>query len=107
MPLDELMAMATVNGGRALGLNMGKIEEGTLADMMIVDTDSLAFLSPGSFLANFVYSAHSDSIDSLVCGGRFLMRGRKVEGEREIMVKGAPCPPEIRMIHKYFIKTMG
>ena len=85
MPLDELMAMATVNGGRALGLNVGRIEEGALADMLIVDTDSVAFISPGSFLANLVYSAHSDCIDSLICGGRFLMRGRRVEGEHEIM----------------------
>lgn len=87
MPLDELMAMATANGGKALGLNTGKIEEGMLADLMIVNTDSLAFISPGSFLANFVYSAHSDCIDSLVCGGRFLMRGRKVEEEMDIMAQ--------------------
>lgn len=87
MPLQELLAMATVNGGKALGLNIGKIAEGALADLMIVDTDNIAFISPGSFLANFVYSAHSDCIDSLIVGGRFLMRGRKVEGEKEIMAE--------------------
>lgn len=87
MPIDELMAIATENGGKALGFNVGHIEEGYGADMMIVDTDNLNFISPAPFLANFIYSAHSDSIDSLICGGRFLMRGRIVEGEREIMAE--------------------
>ena len=85
MPLDELMAMATVNGADALGLNAGKIEKGRLADLTIVDTDSSFFLSNAPFLANFVYSAHSDCIDSVICNGRFVMKHRTVEGEREIL----------------------
>ena len=84
-PLDELLEMATLNGADALGLNTGKIEEGRLADICIVDTDNYNFLSFGSFLAGFVYSAHSDCIDSLICNGKFVMRHRSVEGEREIL----------------------
>ena len=85
MPLDELMAMATVNGARALGLNTGKIEEGKDADILIVDTENTFFLSGGSFLANFIYSAHSDCIDSVISRGRFVMRNRQVDGEKEIL----------------------
>ena len=88
LPLDELMAMATVNGARALGLNTGKIEEGKDADILIVDTENTFFLSGGSFLANFIYSAHSDCIDSVICGGRFIMRGRRIPGEEEV-IRGA------------------
>ena len=88
MPLDELMAMATSNGADALGTGAGRIEEGRTADLMIVDTDSTFFLSPGSFLANFIYSAHSDCIDSVICGGRFIMRGRRIPGEEEV-IRGA------------------
>lgn len=87
MPLDELMATATVNGGRALGLDVGRIEEGALADMLIVDTDSPFFLSPGPFLGNFIYSAHSDCIKSVICNGRFIMKDRVVPGEKEILEK--------------------
>ena len=43
------------------------------------------FLSPGSFLANLIYSAHSDCVDSVICGGRFVMRHREIDGEREII----------------------
>ena len=87
MPLDELMAMATSNAGKALGLEIGKIEEGTLADILIVDTRNYNFLSPGSFEANLVYSAHSDCIDSMICNGKFVMRGRVVPGEKEILAE--------------------
>ena len=85
MPLEELADAATVNGAKALGLNTGIIQEGKKADILIVDTDNTFFLSPGSFLANFIYSAHSDCIDSVIAGGRFVMKHRKVEGEAAIL----------------------
>ena len=85
LPLQELMDMATVNGARALRLDAGRIEEGAAADLSIVDTDNTFFLSPGPFLANLVYSAHSDCIDSVICDGRFLMRHREIPGEQEIV----------------------
>lgn len=85
MPLDELLAMATTNAGKALGNGTGRICEGAPADLIIIDTDNLNFVSPGSFLANLVYSAHSDCISSLICNGRFVMRERVVENEREII----------------------
>ena len=89
MPLNELTAMATENAGKALGLEIGKIREGALADILIVDTQNYNFLSPGSFEANFVYSAHSDCIDSVICNGKFVMRSRVVEGEKEILAEAA------------------
>ncbi|MBR5568015.1 MAG: amidohydrolase [Bacteroidales bacterium] len=85
MPLDELSAMVNVNAAKALGINTGRIEEGALADLLIVNVDDYQFLSPAGFLANFVYSAHSHCIDSVICNGKFIMRGRVVEGEKEII----------------------
>ena len=87
MPLSELMDMATANGGKALGLDVGRIKAGALADILIVDIQNYNFLSPGSFEANLVYSAHSDCIDSVICNGRFIMRGRVVPGESEILAE--------------------
>ena len=87
MPLDELMGMATVNAGKALGLEIGKIQEGALADILIVDTQNYNFLSPGSFEANLVYSAHSDCISSMICNGKFVMRDRVVPGEKKILAE--------------------
>ena len=85
MPLPELMDMATANAGKALGLNIGKIEEGALADILIVNKEGYNFISPGSFEANLVYSAHSDCIESVICNGRFIMRDRVVPNEGQIL----------------------
>ena len=85
MPLPELLDMATVNGAKALRLGTGRLEVGAIADIDIIDTDNTFFLSPGPFLANLVYSAHSDCIDSVICDGKFLMRGREIAGEKEII----------------------
>jgi 5-methylthioadenosine/S-adenosylhomocysteine deaminase len=87
MPLNELMSMAASNAGKALGLNIGRLEEGALADILIVDTENYNFLSPGTFEANLIYSAHSDCIDSVICDGKFVMRNRVVPGEKEILAE--------------------
>ena len=87
MPINELLAMVSSNAARALGINAGKIEEGMAADLIVVDVDNYNFLSPGSFEANLIYSAHSDCIDSVVCGGELLMKGRVVPGEKEILAQ--------------------
>ena len=85
MPINELLAMVSSNAAHALGINAGKIEEGMAADLIVVDVDNYNFLSPGSFGANLIYSAHSDCIDSVICGGKLLMKGRVVPGEKEIL----------------------
>lgn len=85
MPLNELIAMVTENPAKALGLDIGRLEEGALADIIIIDTDSYHFMSPGSFEANLVYSAHSDCVDSVICNGRLIMKDRVVPGEKEIL----------------------
>lgn len=88
LPLQELLEMATVNGGKALGIKTGRIAEGWDADILIVDTDNTFFLSPAPFLPNLIYSAHSDCISSMVSGGRLVMRDRIVPGEKEIIEEG-------------------
>ena len=85
MPIDELMQMATVNAAKGLGQNIGRVEVGAEADLLIVDVQGYSFLSPGPFLANLIYSAHSDCVDSVICKGRFVMKNRVVPGEKEII----------------------
>lgn len=87
MPLDELMDCATIHGARALDLNSGEIAVGKKADITIIDTDSTFFLSPAPFLANLIYSAHSDCVDSVICNGRFVMKSKIIPGEKEILTE--------------------
>lgn len=87
MPINELIEMVTVNPAKVLGINVGRIEEGALADLLLIDVGSYHFMSPGSFEANLIYSAHSDCVDSVICNGRFLMKNRVVPGEKEILAE--------------------
>ena len=87
MPINEIMDMVTVNPAKALRQETGRIEEGALADIIIIDTENYHFMSPGSFEANLIYSAHSDCVDSVICDGRFLMKNRVVPGEKEILAQ--------------------
>ena len=77
--------MATVNGVRALGWQCGEIAEGRLADCMLVDLNNHR-LAPGYHLVDdMVYSADSSCIDTVICDGRILMQGGKVDGEDDIV----------------------
>ncbi|MDZ4059134.1 MAG: amidohydrolase, partial [Bacteroidales bacterium] len=61
------------------------IREGSLADLILIDTDSYAFTPDINFLANLIYSANSSCVESVICNGQVVMEGRGVEGEREIL----------------------
>ena len=87
LPVDELLAMGTRNGAKGLGLNSGVVEEGALADLILVDTDSAFFIPEHNFKANLIYAANSSCIDTLICDGRVLMSGGKVDGEKEVMAR--------------------
>lgn len=87
MPLDELFNVATVNGARAAGINAGTIEAGKLADIALVDMRRPELIPDFNFLSNFIFSANSSCIDTVICDGRIIMEGRKVAGEDEIMAK--------------------
>jgi 5-methylthioadenosine/S-adenosylhomocysteine deaminase len=83
--LDELLQVATANGAKALGLNAGEIAVGKIADLILVDVDNYAFVPQLDLLSNFVYSANSSCIDTVICNGETVMENRIVHGEREIL----------------------
>ena len=85
MPLGELIDCATVHSAKALGLDSGVIREGAWADLSLIDLNNSYFLSPGSVLANLVYTAHSDVISDVMIRGRWVMQNRVVPGEEEIL----------------------
>ncbi len=87
LPARTAFEMATLNGAAALGLDGGKIAVGGLADCMLVDLANHR-LAPGYCLEDdMVYSADSSCIDTVLCDGKILMRGGRVEGEEEIVAE--------------------
>ncbi|MBR4771414.1 MAG: amidohydrolase [Bacteroidales bacterium] len=91
IPLDTLLKIGTENAAKAIGLNAGVIAEGRLADIVLIDMNNSWFTPNYDFEANLVYSANSSCVDTVICDGRIIMRGRKVEGEQEILDNAAAC----------------
>ena len=87
LPLEELMDVATVNAARALGIDAGRVEEGALADLVLVETRSEAFVPSHNFIGNLILSANSSCFDTVIVDGRVVMEGRQVPGQEEILAK--------------------
>lgn len=85
MPFDELFRVATANGAKALGIDAGRIEEGALADIVLIDTKNPEFHPNYNFLGNLIYSANSSCVNTVLIDGHVVMLDRKVEGEDEIL----------------------
>lgn len=96
MPVDELMDIASLNGSRALGLDGGVIEVGKVADLCLIDMRSPAFVPNLDFYSNLIYAAHSDSVDTVICGGDVVMEGRKVK-DYDIILREASSQAEKMM----------
>ena len=77
--------LATRCGAEAFGIDAGVIAEGKLADAVLVDLDTPLMVGNYNLIANIVYSADSSVIDTVICGGKVLMRDRHVSGEQEII----------------------
>ena len=88
---DEAVSMATANAAQAYGFKAGVIAEGYLADALLVDLKNERLVPNHNFISNWVYAADSSSVDSVICNGRFVMRGRHIDGEEEIMLEAEKC----------------
>jgi 5-methylthioadenosine/S-adenosylhomocysteine deaminase len=79
LPAKRALRIATVGGARALGLEkeIGTLEPGKLADVIVVDLESL-HSSPfsGDPVSALVYSAQSSDVRCVVIDGRLVMQDR-------------------------------
>ena len=84
-----MFASATEIGASLLGLKAGKIAEGYLADLCLIDLCQPAFTPNFDFVSNLVYAANGSCVDTVICDGKVLMEHRLVPGEEEIMERAA------------------
>lgn len=85
LPAGEVLRMATRAGAETFGWDAGAVEEGRLADLILVRNDRACMTPMFHPESNWIYAADSSLIDTVICDGRMLMQGRKVEGEEEIL----------------------
>ena len=87
MKAADVFRAATRSGAEAFGIDAGVIEEGRLADCILVDLNNHNLVPGFNLVSDMVYAADSSCIDTVVCDGRILMRGGHVDGEEEIIAE--------------------
>ena len=87
LPAGEILNWATRNGAQAAGLDAGVIREGALADGVFLDLNNERLVPDFNLTSNWVYSADSRAVKSVLCDGRFVMTNGVVEGADEILAK--------------------
>jgi 5-methylthioadenosine/S-adenosylhomocysteine deaminase len=72
--------MATVNGATALrqGNELGSIEVGKKADLVLVDLEKPHLTPLHNVISHLVYSAVGSDVDTTIVDGRILMLERRV-----------------------------
>ena len=98
---DEAIEMATIKGAEALGLDseIGSIEVGKKADIILIDTNSANMTPDSSSLSsNVVYSANGSNVDTTICNGKILMENKKLTAldEDEIYAKARQAIKELK-----------
>jgi 5-methylthioadenosine/S-adenosylhomocysteine deaminase len=77
---EEVLHMATGGGARAMGLEaeIGSLEVGKKADIVLVDLNSPRIMPVHRVPSALVYSAGGGDVDTVIVDGRVLMRGKEV-----------------------------
>ena len=78
LPAAAALRWATLNGAAAFGIDAGEIAVGRLADAILVDLSSERFQPRYNLVSDWVYAADSSCVDTVICDGRILMRGREL-----------------------------
>lgn len=87
LPTKDTFNMATKNGANALGINAGVLQEGKLADMILVDTLVPHMTPVRNALSNIIYSALGTDVDTTICNGKILYENKELKtiNEQEII----------------------
>lgn len=78
IPAFEVLKMATVNGAKAMGLENAKyLEEGQLADIIMIDLKRPSMQPINNIINNIVYSGSKDVIKMTMINGKILYMDNK------------------------------
>lgn len=81
LPAYEALKMATINGAKALGLDaqIGSLEVGKLADLLIIDTNN-TFMQPiYDYYSAIVYAMNSSCIETVLVDGKVVMESKDIQ----------------------------
>ena len=91
MPVEAALRMATLGGAKVLGLErqIGTLEPGKRADLILIDLRKPHLTPNHNTAANILYSARGSDVDTVIVDGKILMEGRQVKtlSEEEVVEK--------------------
>ena len=88
LPAVRVLRMATIDGARALGLDkeIGSVEAGKRADVIVVNLDQLHSSPQREVVSTLVYSAVSSDVRTTIIDGQVLMRDGELQTMNEASV---------------------
>jgi cytosine/adenosine deaminase-related metal-dependent hydrolase len=81
LPGGKALRMVTIDAAKVLGMDqeIGSLEEGKKADVILVDMDS-PHLTPETYIPHqLVFYANGNDVDTVLVEGKVLMEGRQVK----------------------------
>ena len=89
LPALTMLRMATIDGARALGLDkeIGSIEVGKRADLILLNLESLHTTPHPDPVSTIVYAAEANNVETVIIDGRVVMREGELTAmdEREVV----------------------
>lgn len=100
MPAYEVLKMATINGAKTLNLEnqIGSIEEGKLADIIILSLDSPLTLPLNDIIAEIVYNVKAQNVETTIVNGKILMENKAFKLKNDPKVIYEKCENIINRI---------
>lgn len=78
-PLDQILQIAFPGGAEVCREpELGTLQPGNLADIVLLRQDRAAHIPRLNPAANLVYSQSAGDVDTVICNGKVLMRGRQL-----------------------------
>ncbi len=91
LPAEQVVEMATITGARALHIEkqIGSLEPGKKADMIVVDTGAPHATPMYNVYSQLVYALKASDVKTVVIAGKIVMEDRQMLtlGEKEILEK--------------------
>jgi len=80
VPAEKILEMVTCDGAQALMLNaqIGALEVGKKADLIVVNPNTATMLPIHDPIANMVTSMRNENIESVMVDGKWLMQNKKI-----------------------------
>jgi 5-methylthioadenosine/S-adenosylhomocysteine deaminase len=97
-----VLELATLGGARAIGRahDLGSLEAGKLADIVLVDLGRAHTQPVHDIVSTLVFAANGSNVDTVLVGGRIVLRGGRITGlnEASVLDRAADAGARVRRL---------